>query len=82
MKRINFELSDDLYYKAKKIAKQNSTNVSFVIREALTVFETKKSIQTKKNDPFFTLTEIISEGPEDLSLNHDKYIYDNKEFKN
>lgn len=52
-----------------------------MIREALTVFETKKSIQTKKNDPFFTLTEIISEGPEDLSLNHDKYIYDNKEFK-
>ena len=48
MRRINFELSDDLYNKAKKIAKQNSTNVSFVIREALTVFETKKAFKQKR----------------------------------
>jgi len=59
----------------KKIAIQNSTSVSFVIREALTVFETKKGVQAKKNDPFFTLTEVISEGPEDLSINHDRYVY-------
>ena len=77
MKRINLELSDELYEKVKKRARIAETYVSSVIREAIEVYEVKKVSHNFKKDPFFSLTRKIQvEGPEDLSENHDKYIYD------
>ncbi len=77
MKRINLELSDELYEKVKKISYDKDSNVSGVIREALEVFNDEKTEAEADQDSFFKLPEICQgEGPEDLSINHDKYLYD------
>ncbi|MHB1334965.1 MAG: ribbon-helix-helix domain-containing protein [Candidatus Humimicrobiaceae bacterium] len=77
MKRINLELNDELYDKIKKISQERDSNVSVVIREAIEVFNDEK-IETETGfDSFFELPEVCQiEGPGDLSINHDKYLYD------
>lgn len=75
MKRINLELNDELYFKVKKISHDKDSNISEVIREAIEVFNDEET--ETDQDSFFKLPEIcLGEGPGDLSINHDKYLYD------
>jgi hypothetical protein len=77
MKRINLELNDELYDKIKKISLEKDSNVSVAIREAIEVFNDEKIETEPELGSFFELPEICkSEGPGDLSVNHDKYLYD------
>ncbi|MCE5329082.1 ribbon-helix-helix domain-containing protein [bacterium] len=77
MKRINLELNDELYDKVKKISHGKDSNISAVIREAIEVFNDGKTEAEADQDSFFKLPEICrGKGPGDLSINHDKYLYD------
>ena len=80
MKRINLELNEELYDKIKKISHEKDSNISAVIREAIEVFNDEKKETDTDQDSFFKLPEICqSGGPGDLSINHDKYLYDSND---
>ncbi|GER92404.1 hypothetical protein A45J_0120 [hot springs metagenome] len=76
-KRTQVYFPMELYRKVEKKAKRESRSSAAIIREAVAQYlekEEEKEIDWE-NDPIFKLVGIIKDGPTDLSVNHDYYLY-------
>lgn len=78
--RTQIYLPEELYKKAKKVAKKKDVSLAWVVRDALSQYqvekksrkeEKKKSFEEAKNE-FLKLAGLFS-GPSDLAKNHDDY---------
>ena len=76
-KRLNIELPIDQYELLRKQATVNGTTVSGLIRQLIDDFRHRVPREAHKNyqnDPFYKMRGSF-DGPEDLSENHDHYLY-------
>ena len=82
MVRTQVYLPRDIYKQLKQRADTEGITMAHQIREALTqyVVETKEEDENSKyvispDDPIWDMIGMCKGGPEDASVNHDKYIY-------
>lgn len=80
MVRTQVYLPRDIYEQIKRRAEEEGMTMAHQIREALTeyVVETDKEEKGRiltKDDPIWNIIGMVEGGPEDGSVNHDKYIY-------
>jgi len=83
MVRTQVYLPRDIYEQLKQRANQEGITMAHQIREALTqyVVETEVEIDDESqyaipdDDPIWDMIGMCKDGPEDGSVNHDKYIY-------
>ena len=80
MVRTQVYLPRDIYDQLKQRADGEGITMANQIREALTqyVVETEKEENPPiftKDDPIWDMIGMCKNGPEDGSVNHDKYIY-------
>lgn len=73
---ITITLSDKVINKCKQVITENTDLESFVIEAVSNYID---EIKERKNDPFFKYLKKIdlknNEGLNDISENHDKYLY-------
>ncbi|MBI5620660.1 hypothetical protein HY949_02705 [Candidatus Gottesmanbacteria bacterium] len=77
MIRTQVYLPEELYGHIQLLARQDRKVSAQVIRELLTT-GLKKVVEEKKTnagDALLRLAKIGAQGPKDLSINHDKYLY-------
>lgn len=75
MKRTTVMLSQELKIRALQKANQMGISLGELIRKSL---ETMLNNKNKKNmdDPLFADDAVFhDQGPDDLALNHDRYLY-------
>lgn len=75
-KRTQLYLPQEMFLGVKSIADAKSVSFASVVREALSLYlEKERENRISTGDP---LADLIGgfEGEEDLSLNHDKYLYE------
>jgi hypothetical protein len=72
MHRTTILLPDDLYKSAGKEARSMGVSLGELIRRRLA----SSSQRTEPKRPFFSRQPWTQETPKDLSLNHDKYLYE------
>ncbi len=81
-KRTQVYFPEELYNKVERKAKKNSKSAAAIIREAVEEYLEKKEKEIDwDNDPIWKLVGIIESGVDDLSVNHDEYIYGEKAQK-
>ncbi len=79
MKRTTIMLPGDLKLKAERKAEKMGISLGELIRLSLKTQVGKKA-DSIEDDPFLSDDALFGEDvPDDLSLNHDKYLYGNKE---
>lgn len=79
MKRTTVMLPVDLKLKAEKRAEKMGISLGELIRLSLKTQVGKKT-NVAQDDPFLSDNAVFSgDVPDDLSLNHDKYLYGDKE---
>jgi hypothetical protein len=79
MKRTTIMLPVDLKLKAERKAEKMGISLGELIRLSLKT-QVGKKIDTVQDDPFLSDNAVFSGNvPDDLSLNHDKYLYGDKE---
>ena len=79
MKRTTVMLPEDLKLKAEKRAEKMGISLGELIRLSLET-QVRKKTDTVGDDPFLSDNAVFSgDVPDDLSLNHDKYLYGDKE---
>lgn len=75
MIRTQVYLPEDLYTRIHLEARREKKKAAAVVRELLQ----KGLVQKKKQslgDALLELSKIGAKGPRDLSINHDKYLYE------
>lgn len=80
-KRLTLEVSPDQYQFLRKEADSLGTSISGLMREMLEEHRRrpkKRKREDYKNDPFYKMGGSF-EGPGDLSVNHDDYLYGGKD---
>ena len=77
MKRTTILLPDDLKKRAEKFAHEQGVSFGLIVRESLVQYIKPRK---KNNDSLFDDDAIYTgNAPDDLSINHDDYLYgDNK----
>ena len=79
MKRTTIMLPGDLKLKAERKAEKMGISLGELIRLSLKI-QVGKKIDMVQDDPFLSDNAVFSgKIPDDLSLNHDKYLYGDKE---
>lgn len=79
MERTTIMLPGDLKLKAERKAEKMGISLGELIRLSLKTQVGKKT-DTVEDDPFLSDNAVFSgDVPDDLSLNHDKYLYGDKE---
>ena len=79
MKRTTVMLPGDLKLKSEKRAEKMVISLGDLIRLSLKTQVGTKT-DTVQDDPFLSDNAVFSgDVPDDLSLNHDKYLYGDKE---
>jgi len=79
MKRTTVMLPGDLKLKAEKRAEKMGISLGELIRLSLKTQVGNKT-DAVQDDPFLSDNAVFSgDVPDDLSLNHDKYLYGDKE---
>lgn len=77
MHRTTIMLPDDLKARAEDISRKKGFSLSEFVREAMK--ELLKKYEAGKGDSFFADTVVYTgSAPEDISGNHDDYLYGNK----
>ncbi|MCL5985792.1 MAG: ribbon-helix-helix domain-containing protein [Actinobacteria bacterium] len=79
MKKINLHLTDLQYRELKDKAHENNISMSWLVREAVDEYLTSKKRGYDFDpweDPFTKAIGSMDTGDTDLSVNHDKYLYD------
>ncbi|RJP30425.1 MAG: hypothetical protein C4527_09620 [Candidatus Omnitrophota bacterium] len=75
MMELTIKLWDTEYQRLEKISKKTGKNVETLIREwILQLAEAEESIDITR-DPIYSMEGHGEEGPADLSVNADQYIY-------
>lgn len=74
MKRTTILLPPELKHRAERVAHEEGISLAELIRESL---EARLTHNNSERDPFFK-DHAVFEGdvPSDLSVHHDKYLYD------
>jgi len=80
MVRTQIYLSPKVYAELKRRAEKYGVTLAIQIREALEAYIRSSNGEADEpildpNDPIFELIKHAGHGPEDLSENHDKYLY-------
>lgn len=77
MIRTQIYLSSEQHEQLKKRGAKDKKTMASVIREAVDQYlvEDQNPLIFPANDPLFDLIGITDSGPEDGSINHDKYLY-------
>lgn len=76
MIRTQLYITKQLYRDINLIAKKEKKPAAQVIRELLTDSIGQKKQQTSIGKALLKLTEVKGKGPADLSVNIDKYLYE------
>jgi hypothetical protein len=77
MKRTTIMLPAELKHRAKWLAREEGRSLGELVRESL---EKRLAQDTRGHDPFFSDTAVFEgDVPSDLSINHDNYLYDEKD---
>jgi len=78
MIRTQVYLPEELYGHIQLLAKRDKKVSAQVIRELLTTGLKKVAQEKKTNagDALLRLAKIGARGPKDLSIHHDKYLYE------
>lgn len=76
-KRTQVYFPRKLYAEVQKRAKAESKSMAEIVREAVEKYLSEKKIDWE-NDPIFKLEGICDSDVEDLSINHDYYLYGGK----
>ena len=76
MKRTQLNLDEKTYYQLVSYAREKKTSIS---QAARTLISKQVNKQSKKTNPFLELVKAgkkyKTQGPKDLSKNHDYYLY-------
>ncbi len=81
-KRTQVYFPQELYRRVERKAKESSKSNAAIIREAVAEYLEKKEKEIDwDNDPIWRLVGIMESGVDDLSVNHDEYIYGKKARK-
>ncbi|NHZ72048.1 MAG: ribbon-helix-helix protein, CopG family [Aquificales bacterium] len=83
MVRTQVYLPRDMYEHLKQRADEDGITMAHQIREAVALYvvETEEEIEDESkyaipdDDPIWDMIGMCKDGPEDGSVNHDKYIY-------
>ncbi|NMB26345.1 MAG: CopG family transcriptional regulator [Firmicutes bacterium] len=76
MHRMQFYIEPELRDELESLAKQRNVPMAELIREAIRSYVIRERPPGKK-DPLFNIIGMFksSDGPSDVAINHDKYIY-------
>jgi predicted DNA-binding protein len=80
-KRTQVYFPKEVYRRIEKKAKKESKSSAAVIREAVERYLEEERDIDWENDPIFKLAGIGASGLGDLAVNHDKYLYGDRERK-
>ena len=77
MIRTQIYLSPEQHEKLKAHSKKSKKTMAFLIREAVDTYLIEEGKQPifPADDPLFDLIGSADSGPEDVSANHDQYLY-------
>jgi len=77
-KMLNIEVSDENYQALSKLAKQYHTSISGVFEKFMEGILPKGETEDTdyKNDPLYKMDGTFNSGLGDISVNHDKYLYE------
>jgi len=73
-KRTQIYLSSNQHGSVQRLARRRHTSMAGVIREAIDVYLSTTPAREPAGDPLADLAGIF-EGPGDLSIRHDDYLY-------
>jgi len=75
MNEITIKLWDTEYKRLDRIAKQSGKTIETLVREWILHFAENERFIDVTKDPIYTMGGSDLDGPEDLSINIDSYIY-------
>ncbi|MEW6103932.1 MAG: CopG family transcriptional regulator [bacterium] len=75
LKRTQIYFPEDMLFALKKRAYEEKTNVSNVIRKAISYFLLKEKKRDWVKDSLWNMVGAGSSKDKDLSISHDKYLY-------
>jgi hypothetical protein len=78
LKRTQMYFPEDLLTELKRKADQDGTTLSHVVRVAVTDFMRKDRMKDWEKDALWGMVGSSTSKDKDLSVNHDKYLYENK----
>ena len=81
MERTTIMLPADLKDKTMRLARRLGISFGEMVRNTLeqTVSRSEGKRRERKADPLFADTAVFQgKGPKDLSVNHDKYLYEDR----
>mgnify|MGYP000243219106 CR=1 FL=1 len=74
--RTQVYIPRDIYEELKKRSKSTGITMAEQIRQALSEYlKREEGVVLKEDDPIWKIVGAASFGPDDASVNHDKYLY-------
>jgi metal-responsive CopG/Arc/MetJ family transcriptional regulator len=75
LKRTQMYFPEDLLDELRRKADKEKTTLSHLVRNAVLELLKKDKLQDWENDPLWSMVGSSQSKDEDLSINHDKYLY-------
>ena len=75
LKRTQMYFPEDLLNELRRKADKEKTTLSHLVRSAVLELIKKDKLQSWENDPLWSMIGSSQSGDEDLSANHDTYLY-------
>ena len=75
LKRTQMYFPEDLLDELRRKAVKEKTTLSHLVRNAVLELLKKDKLQDWENDPLWSMIGSSQSKDEDLSINHDKYLY-------
>ena len=75
LKRTQMYFPEDLLDELRRKADKEKTTLSHLVRNAVLELLKKDKLQDWENDPLWSMVGSSHSKDEDLSINHDKYLY-------
>lgn len=78
LKRTQMYFPNEMLRDLKKKAAEEKTSVAEIVREAVSELFKKKKVKNWQDDPLWNMVGRSGSKDNDLSINHDKYLYGKK----
>jgi metal-responsive CopG/Arc/MetJ family transcriptional regulator len=75
LKRTQMYFPEDLLDELRRKADKEKTTLSHLVRSAVSELIKKDKLQNWENDPLWSMIGSSQSSDEDLSINHDTYLY-------
>jgi metal-responsive CopG/Arc/MetJ family transcriptional regulator len=75
LKRTQMYFPEDLLDELRRKADKEKTSLSHLVRSAVLELIKKDKLQNWDNDPLWSMIGSSQSSDEDLSINHDTYLY-------